>query len=140
MQLASHECDWLGYKDSNLNYLIQNQAYYRYTIPHYKCGADEEIRTLTRSPSLRPERSASASSATSARPPHHYYTRCAGHLSKRNNASRRDSMTVSARVWCAIPRCAGNPGWVRGWQTRHRVCTRCRCTFPIWGRSRRRRT
>ena len=26
--------DWLGYKDSNLNYLSQNQAYYRYTIPH----------------------------------------------------------------------------------------------------------
>lgn len=59
--------DWLGYKDSNLNYLSQNQAYYRYTIPHCVCGADEEIRTLTRSPSLRPERSASASSATSAR-------------------------------------------------------------------------
>ncbi len=26
---------WLGYKDSNLNYLIQSQAYYRYTIPHH---------------------------------------------------------------------------------------------------------
>ena len=25
---------WLGYKDSNLNCLIQSQMYYRYTIPH----------------------------------------------------------------------------------------------------------
>lgn len=58
--------DWLGYKDSNLNSLLQRQVYYHYTIPQ-QCGADEEIRTLTRSPSLRPERSASASSATSAR-------------------------------------------------------------------------
>ena len=57
--------DWLGYKDSNLNSLLQRQVYYHYTIPQ-QCGADEEIRTLTRSPSLRPERSASASSATSA--------------------------------------------------------------------------
>ena len=67
--------NWLGYKDSNLNYLIQNQAYYRYTIPHCWSGADEEIRTLTRSPSLRPERSASASSATSA----HATTSCTIH-------------------------------------------------------------
>ena len=68
---------WLGYKDSNLNCLIQSQMYYLYTIPHQDTsGADEEIRTLTRSPSLRPERSASASSATSAQPldTHSLYT------------------------------------------------------------------
>lgn len=39
-----------------------------YYTPTSPSGADEEIRTLTRSPSLRPERSASASSATSAQP------------------------------------------------------------------------
>src|SRR5687767_4396275 len=27
---------WLGNRDSNPNYLIQSQAYYRYTIPQYK--------------------------------------------------------------------------------------------------------
>lgn len=130
--------NWLGYKDSNLNYLIQNQAYYRYTIPHCWSGADEEIRTLTRSPSLRPERSASASSATSA----HATTSCTIHDAQgvcqsefRGDAA--PAMPVRRLCVSAIPRCGGNPRWVRGWRIRHPVCTQCHCRHPSWGRSRR---